>query len=81
MFFGFVTGILGFVSNFLAFPFGAISYFLTEIIIRVVEFSASLPFTKIQIGHIPTFIIILCYSLYAVGFHSLKKEKGFTEQS
>lgn len=67
MAFGAITGALGiipFIGTILYWPFGALSYFLSEIIIRLTEFCANLPLSILQTGAIPFWIIILWYGGY-----------------
>lgn len=73
MLFGFVTSLLGLFSYFVSWSFGIISYFVTEIIIRVVEFSSSLYFSTFGIGILPNYIVLLTYFGFAFLFHRLNK--------
>ena len=64
---GALTGTLGvipFIGTILSWPFGVLSYLLSQIIISLTEFSASLPFATLQTGSIPLFIILIWYAGY-----------------
>lgn len=69
-------GILPFVGKTLSWPFGTLSYFLTEIIICITEFSASLPFATFQTGSINFWIIILWYVGYGFVFYKIQKSNS-----
>jgi competence protein ComEC len=76
MFLGFATGLSGFlplIGKFVAWPFGIPSYVLSQIIILITEFSVQLPFSFIQIGSLPTWLVLFWYSGYAFLFWKLKK--------
>lgn len=82
MLFGFVAGFLGFVpflGKILSWPFGAISYLLTEIMIRVAEISASLPLSVLKTGTIPLWLIFVWYAFYSFIFYRLNKRFNFSE--
>lgn len=63
--FGALTGTFGllpFVGKFLSWPFGIISYILTQIIISLTEFSASFSLATFQIGTISFWFIFVWYA-------------------
>ena len=73
MAFGALTGALGilpFVGQIVSWPVGALSYFISQIIISVTEFSASLPFATLQTGSISFWFIFVWY----VGYWFLYKK-------
>lgn len=75
---GAITSALGaipFFGFYLSWPFGALSYLLTEIIIKIVTFSSSIPFAFLSISSLSNYIVILCYIGYAFLFHRLNKGK------
>lgn len=57
-------GLLPFIGQTLSWPFGVLSYFLTQIIISLTEFSASIPFVTLQTGSVSLFIILIWYAGY-----------------
>lgn len=64
MFFGFFTGVVGFVSNVLAFPLAAISYLLLKYELGVVEFFAPLPLASFSVPAFPFGVVVFCYAVY-----------------
>lgn len=75
MFFGFLSGALGFLSYVLAFPFSAISHLLLFYTLKVVEFFASLPIASFQISKFPFIFTILLYSALAFLIFKITKIK------
>ena len=76
--FGALTGALGiipWIGQILSWPFGIISYFITQIIIFITETSARIPLATLQTGSISLWLIFVWYLGY--GFLYLKlKEKN-----
>lgn len=75
--FGALTGALGiipWIGQILSWPFGIISYFITQIIIFITEFSARLPLATLQIGTISLWIIFVWYLGYAFLYLKLKEK-------
>jgi competence protein ComEC len=73
---GALTGALGiipFLGQILSWPFGVLSYFLTQIIISIVEFSARIPLATLQTGSISLWLIFIWYVGYGILFIKLKK--------
>lgn len=68
MFFGFLTGALGLVSNWLAFPFAIVSQILLNYILKIVEIFSSFPFAAISIPYFPLVLMWICYLLFGVIF-------------
>ncbi|MDO8590855.1 MAG: ComEC/Rec2 family competence protein [bacterium] len=64
MFFGFLTGVVGFLSTTLAFPFAFITYGLLSYELQVVEFFSHLPFASIAVNDFPLWFAMLLYLLY-----------------
>jgi len=64
MFFGFLTGVFGFVSTILSLPFAAISYYLLAYELKVVEIFASIPFASVSISYFPAWLMLMIYVLY-----------------
>ncbi len=71
MFFGFIAGGIGFVSDFLAAPFSWIAYGLLAYEIKIVEFFAGLPFSSFSVPSFPLWLMVLIYGGYAVIFCKL----------
>jgi uncharacterized membrane protein len=71
MLLGFITGLFGMfplVGQFISWPFGIVSYILTEFIIKAVQLASKIPFAFLQMGSLPTWILILWYAFYALAF-------------
>lgn len=66
MFFGFFTGVVGFVSSALALPLAAVSYILLRYELGVVEFFAHLPFASFAIPAFPFGVVVACYVVYGI---------------
>jgi len=66
MLFGFITGMVGFVSTLLSFPFAFVTNVLLTYQLKVVDIFASLPFAAIEINYFPIWITILVYVIYGV---------------
>jgi competence protein ComEC len=65
MFFGFFTGVLGFISTILSIPFAWITWFLLTYIIKVASLFASLPFAS---ANIPGFSVSILAFMYLLVF-------------
>ena len=70
MLFGFLTGLAGFVWNFLALPFGFISFALLYYELAVVNLFSKIPFASVSAPALPFGAIVAWYLLY---FFLLKK--------
>ncbi|MBN2094209.1 MAG: ComEC family competence protein [Candidatus Zambryskibacteria bacterium] len=66
-------GILPIIGGLISWPVGVLSYFLTQIIISITEFAASLPLATLQIGSISFWVIILWYAFYGLINYKIKK--------
>ncbi len=66
MFFGFLTGVVGFISGTLSLPFAVISYVLLAYELKVVEIFASIPFAIINIKYFPLWLMFAIYVLYFI---------------
>ncbi len=64
-----IIPLIGFIISWL---FGVLAYLLTQVIIGVTEFSASLPLATFQTGTIPLWIIFIWYLGYGFLFWKLK---------
>jgi competence protein ComEC len=74
MLFGFLTGIIGFVSLIVSLPFAWVSWFLLSYMIKVSEFFASLPFAYVNISWFSEVFLVLSYVLIGVWFFCAKKD-------
>ncbi|MFA6227518.1 MAG: ComEC/Rec2 family competence protein [Candidatus Paceibacterota bacterium] len=61
MFFGFFTGVLGFISTILSIPFAWATWFLLTYIIKTASLFASLPFSSVVIPNFPIFVLVILY--------------------
>ena len=61
MLFGFLTGIVGFVSTILSMPFAFISYALLTYELKIVELFSSLPFAAVTISYFSLWLMVLLY--------------------
>ena len=66
MLFGFLTGMVGFVSTLLSFPFAFVTNMLLTYQLKVVDIFASIPFTAIEINYFPIWVAILIYAIYGL---------------
>ncbi|MFA6405527.1 MAG: ComEC/Rec2 family competence protein [Candidatus Paceibacterota bacterium] len=76
--FGALTGAIGllpWVGQILSWPFGVASYFLTQIIISLTEFSANIPFATLQTGSISLWLILIWYLAYGFLYWKFVKNK------
>lgn len=74
MLFGFLAGIIGFASVFLAMPFAFIAYAFLWYELKVVEIFSSLPFASISTPEIPFVIVVAIYGMYAVVIYFLSRK-------
>jgi len=65
MLFGFLTGVVGFLSVTLSIPFAFLTYGLLAYELKVVELFSSLPFASIQIDSFPLWLMLGMYAVYA----------------
>ncbi len=75
MLFGFLTGIVGFLSTVLAFPFAFIAYALLDYELRVVEFFSHLPFASVAVSDFPLWFAVLLYLFYFVIYLRLRPQQ------
>jgi len=66
MLFGFITGVIGFMSSFLSLPFAFVTYALLAYQLKVVDLFASLPFASLHITSFPLWGALLLYTLYGL---------------
>ncbi len=72
MFFGFLTGLVGFVNYHLSLVFSYISYVFLFYIIKVTELFSSLSFASISISSFPLSLTIMIYFFYIVAVLVIK---------
>jgi len=69
MLFGFLAGVIGFLSIALSVPFAFITYGLLAYELKVVEIFASLPFASVQIESFPLWLMLGMYGFYGWGIY------------
>lgn len=74
MLFGFITGMIGFVSVFLSLPFAYITNAFLTYQLKVVDIFASIPFASVEINYFPVWIAILVYVIYGLFMLKLKSK-------
>lgn len=62
MLFGFLTGIFGLISSFIAFPFGFVANFLLKTELFIVKSFSSFSFASVSIQKFPLILVIIIYS-------------------
>jgi hypothetical protein len=72
---GFLTGLLGLVSNILAFPFSILSFIFLHYELFVIKFFSDLPFSSFAIPNFPLVftIVIYAYFIYRLFGRNIKK--------
>lgn len=83
MFLGFVTGAVGFLGSWLAFPFGVISQFLLLYILKIVELFSSLQFLTLSLHSFSWIFLVITYGALGYFFLRLKiwQERRLTKKS
>lgn len=66
MLFGFLSGMIGFISQFLATPFAFIAHFFLSYQLTVVDFFARLPFASMQLETFPLWLMFGLYLTYGI---------------
>ncbi|MCR4311420.1 MAG: ComEC family competence protein [Candidatus Taylorbacteria bacterium] len=74
MLFGFLAGMIGFVSLTLSLPFAWVAHGLLSYELAVVEWFARIPFASFTIGSFPLWLMLSLYALYGIGFLILQKK-------
>lgn len=59
----FISGIVGFISSFMAIPFAYLSHLILKYILAIIHFFASLPFASLTIQSFPLVLTIILYGL------------------
>jgi competence protein ComEC len=78
MFFGFLSGVIGFISSILAFPVAFVTYVLLDYELKVVEFFSHLPFASVAVSSFPFWVAVSCYAIYFVLYFIFKMKDGVT---
>ncbi|MFQ5661721.1 MAG: ComEC/Rec2 family competence protein [Candidatus Paceibacteria bacterium] len=73
MLFGFITGMIGFVSTIFSLPFAFITNALLTYQLKVVDIFASLPFAAVEINYFPIWIAVLVYIIYGLFMWRLRQ--------
>jgi len=73
MFFGFIAGGIGFISQILAIPFAWISYAFTAYELWIVNIFSKLPFAAFNIS-IPFWLMLTIYACYATVFLNIRQK-------
>ncbi len=73
MFFGFVTGGIGMLSEIISIPFGWLSYAFLQYELWIVDFFANLPASSFAIKNFPLLLAVLIYIFYGAVIYKIKK--------
>ena len=71
MFFGFLAGGLGFISQIISVPFGWVAYALSAYELWIVDAFSKLSFASFNISYFPFWLTILIYAGYAIVLYNL----------
>ena len=74
MFLGFFSGLLGFISTFLAIPLTWFCSLLLSYVLEIIYFFSHLPFSVINIKSFPLFLVILIYGIFLMIIWRLQKK-------
>lgn len=80
MLFGFLTGMVGFVSTVLSVPFAVASYLFLAYELQVVEFFSSLSFASISVPYFPLWLLVILYILISATVFRLYKKTRHAER-
>ena len=79
MLFGFLTGLVGMIPTqvglLLSWPFGFVSFIVSEVVIKLTEIFAAIPFVTISITILPLWVIFIWYVFYGFVYLKLKKKE------
>ncbi|MFC1623547.1 ComEC/Rec2 family competence protein [Patescibacteria group bacterium] len=79
MLFGFLTGIIGFVSLAVSLPFAYATYILLAYELKIVDIFASLPFASFHIPYFPFWLMCAVYGVYFWIFTNFFKSSPISE--
>ncbi|PIR70488.1 MAG: hypothetical protein COU46_01280 [Candidatus Niyogibacteria bacterium CG10_big_fil_rev_8_21_14_0_10_42_19] len=74
MLFGFLSGVLGLVSQIMAFPFAWLAYVILSYDLKVVEVFSNLPFSELNISYFPFIAVVVVYAF--LGWFVFFKQKN-----
>ena len=75
MLLGFLTGLTGFISQIISWPFGVLSYLVSEVIIVIANFAGSLKYGQIHTGILPLWMVLIFYIGSVFFYLKIKKQK------
>jgi len=78
MLFGFLTGVVGFVSTLLSLPLAYVTFALLSYQLKIVEVFASFPYASLHIESFPLWLAVLFYAVYGLVIWRLYKRKSST---
>jgi len=73
MLFGFLAGMVGFISSVFATPFAFIAHIFLSYQLKVVELFANLPFASVHIDTFPLWLMLGLYMLYGIVLKKMYK--------
>ncbi len=76
MLFGFLAGMVGFLSTMFAFPFAYIVYGFLSYELGIVEWFARLPFASVSVPYFPLWLVVLWYAAYATLFFMWRRKQS-----
>jgi len=74
MLLGFLTGVVGFLSPILAFPFTALSFGLLSYELFIVDIFSQLPFASISVSHFSFWLMLAFYTIYGFVLYVVNKK-------
>lgn len=79
MLFGFLAGIIGFVSSIISLPFGYVAYALLAYELSIIRFFSSLSFASISLPALSGTLVILIYIIIAIVMVLYYRKKKFSD--
>jgi len=73
MLFGFLSGVVGFISTLFAMPFAFVAYALLAYQLKVVEIFSSLSFSSVHIEFFPLWLALAIYAVYVFMIYKMQK--------
>ncbi len=81
MLFGFLAGVISFVSGFLAIPFAFVAYTFLSYQLKVVELFANIPFASVQINVFPLWLMLGFYLVYGLVLWKIYKKTALLTEA
>jgi competence protein ComEC len=79
MFFGFITGLLGNISEVLAWPFSLVAYILLKYEMKIADWFSAISFGQFSIDVFPIWVLIISYiALSYIAFFWKSEKKNYT---